>query len=75
MSFQAYIVDEPLSHFSTLSLLLLSFQAYIVDDLRGLLVVRPDTLVSGTSIVSTLFCMRKAILNEKFKGLEGECYF
>ena len=43
-----------------------------VDDRAGLVVVNPDGLVSGTSIVSTLFCMRKAVLNEKFKGMEGE---
>jgi hypothetical protein len=44
---------------------------YVVDDQRGFCVVNPDILVSGTSVVSTLFCMRKAVLNEKFKGLEG----
>ena len=40
---------------------------WVVDDLNGLLVVNPDMLISGTSIVSTLFCMRKAVLNERFK--------
>ena len=40
---------------------------WIVDDLNGLLIVNPDLLISGTSIVSTLFCMRKAVLNERFK--------
>ncbi len=45
--------------------------AFLVDDSSGLLVVEPDRLVSGTSVVSTLFCMRKAVLNEWFKGLEG----
>jgi len=45
--------------------------AFKVDDFGGMLVVNPDVLVSGTSIVSTLFCMRKAVLNELFKGLEG----
>ena len=39
--------------------------------MNGLLVVNPDMLVSGTSIVSTLFCMRKAVLNERFKGQDG----
>ena len=40
----------------------------VINDLNGLVVVNPDMLVSGTSIVSTLFCMRKAVLNERFKG-------
>ena len=43
----------------------------VIDDMNGLLVVNPDMLVSGTSIVSTLFCMRKAVLNERFKGQDG----
>ena len=46
--------------------------AFKVDDMSGLLVVNPDALVSGTSVVSTLFCMRKAVLNETFKGMEGK---
>ena len=43
----------------------------VVDDKNGLIVVHPDTLVSGTAVVSALFCMRKAYLSEKFKGQEG----
>jgi len=42
-----------------------------VDDRGGTLVVNPDMLVSGTSVVSTLFCMRKAVLGERYKGSEG----
>ena len=42
-----------------------------VDDKEGLIIVHPDTLVSGTAVVSALFCMRKAYLSEKFKGQEG----
>jgi hypothetical protein len=36
-----------------------------------MLVVNPDHLVSGTSVVSALFCLRKAVLAEKFKGGGG----
>ena len=46
-------------------------EAYVIDNLTGLLVVNPDFLLSGTSIVSTLFCMRKSVLNEMYKGTEG----
>lgn len=46
-------------------------KSFTIDDLNGLIVVNPDLLVSGTAIVSTLFCMRKAVLSERFKGLEG----
>ena len=42
-----------------------------VDDRAGFVIVNPDVLVSGTTVVSALFCMRKAVLAEKFKGLEG----
>ena len=41
---------------------------WVINDLNGLLVINPDLLISGTSIVSTLFCMRKAVLNERFKA-------
>ena len=43
----------------------------IIDDDTGLLVVNPDRLISGTSVVATLFCQRKAVLNDIFRGLEG----
>ena len=43
----------------------------VVEDSKGNIVVEPDTLVSSTAVVSALFCMRKAVLAEKFKGMEG----
>ena len=43
----------------------------VVDDKAGSVIVNPDVLVSGTAVVSALFCMRKAVLSEKFKGLDG----
>ena len=43
----------------------------IIDNSAGLLVVNPDRLISGTSVVATLFCQRKAILNDLFRGLDG----
>jgi len=42
-----------------------------IDDKSGLLVVNPDLLVSGTAVVSALFCLRKAVLQEFFKGGGG----
>ena len=43
----------------------------VLDDTAGLLTLNPDTLLSGTSVVSALFCTRKAVLAERFKGVEG----
>ncbi|XP_050408046.1 DNA replication ATP-dependent helicase/nuclease DNA2 [Patella vulgata] len=45
---------------------------YTVDDKHGLLVINPDFLLSGTSIVSSVFCMRRSVLNEKFKGCDSK---
>ncbi|KAG1656161.1 DNA replication ATP-dependent helicase/nuclease DNA2 [Nymphon striatum] len=42
----------------------------IINDQSGLIIVNPDFLVSGTSVVSMLFCSRKAVLNEKFRGCD-----
>ena len=44
---------------------------YIIDDLKGLLILNPDHLISGTSVVGSLFCKRKAVLNERFKGVDA----
>ena len=44
--------------------------AAVIDCRSGLIVVRPDVLVSGTSVVSSLFCPRKAVLSERFRGTE-----
>lgn len=46
-------------------------QSFCVTLNEGFCVVRPDLLVSGTTVVSGLFCMRKAILSDRFKGIEA----
>ena len=44
-----------------------------VDDKSDILVVvNPDVLVSGTSIMSSMFCMRKAVLSEYYKSFDGK---
>ncbi|CAG5133176.1 unnamed protein product [Candidula unifasciata] len=43
----------------------------IIDDKHGLVIVNPDLLLSGTLVVSSTFCARKSVLNEKFKGVDG----
>ncbi|XP_033337738.2 DNA replication helicase/nuclease 2 [Megalopta genalis] len=48
---------------------------WIVDNTSGFLVVHPDTLISGTTVVGALFCRRRAVLAEKFKKLESLPYF
>lgn len=35
----------------------------VIDNQSGFLVINPDFLISSTAVVSTLFCMRKAVLN------------
>ncbi|CAJ0957574.1 unnamed protein product, partial [Mesorhabditis belari] len=41
---------------------------WIVDADQGLVVVEPDTLISATSVAQALFCARKTVLNERFRG-------
>ena len=41
-----------------------------IDDNDGLLVINPDILLSGTSIVGSVFCKRRAILSERFSGFD-----
>lgn len=45
-------------------------QSYCVTNSDGLIIVRPDFLISGTTIVGGLFCMRKAVLQDRFKSIE-----
>ncbi|GBP65927.1 hypothetical protein EVAR_89420_1 [Eumeta japonica] len=48
-----------------------SENVYCVNNSTGLLVIRPDYLISSTSVVSGVFCRRKAVLQERFKGLDS----
>ena len=49
--------------------------SWVVDNSGGLLVVHPDVLISGTTVVGALFCSRKAVLAEKFRKMETLPYF
>lgn len=44
---------------------------FIISNQNGIIVVDPDQLISGTSIVGTLFCARKAVLSERFRGVDS----
>ena len=50
-------------------------ESWVVDNSGGLLVVHPDVLISGTTVVGALFCSRKAVLAEKFRKMESLPYF
>jgi len=42
----------------------------IINCRSRLIVVRPDVLVSGKSVVTSLFCSRRAVISERFRGTE-----
>lgn len=44
---------------------------YCVSSREGFVVIRPDFLVSGTSVVGGLFCLRKSVLADRFKGIDA----
>ncbi|CAK1541614.1 unnamed protein product [Leptosia nina] len=44
---------------------------YSVNNTSGLLSLRPDYLISTTSVVAGVFCKRKAILQERWKGIDA----
>ncbi|XP_067637640.1 DNA replication ATP-dependent helicase/nuclease DNA2 [Eurosta solidaginis] len=48
-----------------------ALNCYKVDNEQGLCVSNPDTLISGTSVVGSLFCRRKAVLQDRFKGIDA----
>ncbi|XP_006149000.2 DNA replication ATP-dependent helicase/nuclease DNA2 [Tupaia chinensis] len=41
---------------------------WIIDENFGYLILYPDMLISGTSIASSIRCMRRAVLSETFKS-------
>lgn len=45
---------------------------WVVDNDDGLLVVQPDTLVSGTAVVGSLFCMRRSVLADTYRGIDSD---
>lgn len=45
--------------------------SWTVDREHGFLVLHPDTLISGTSVSSSIRCMRKAVLGDIFKTFDG----
>uniref|UniRef100_A0A672GL39 DNA replication ATP-dependent helicase/nuclease n=1 Tax=Salarias fasciatus TaxID=181472 RepID=A0A672GL39_SALFA len=45
--------------------------SWLVDREQGFLVLLPDSLVSGTSISSSIRCMRRAVLGDMFKSFDG----
>ncbi|XP_012282374.1 DNA replication ATP-dependent helicase/nuclease DNA2 isoform X2 [Orussus abietinus] len=44
---------------------------WIIDNSDGFLVNYPDTLISSTTVVGSLFCARRGIFNERFKGFDS----
>nr|XP_044993688.1 DNA replication ATP-dependent helicase/nuclease DNA2 isoform X1 [Jaculus jaculus] len=41
---------------------------WTIDDNWGYLILCPDMLISGTSVASSIRCMRRAVLSETFRG-------
>ena len=44
---------------------------WVINNNSGFLIIEPDMLISGTSVVGALFCHRRGILKEKFRGFES----
>ncbi|XP_050068331.1 DNA replication ATP-dependent helicase/nuclease DNA2 [Anopheles maculipalpis] len=45
---------------------------FVVNSERGFFVTNPDLLVSGTTVVGSLFCQRRGVLQELFRMSEAE---
>lgn len=44
---------------------------WLVDNQNGFMVFEPDVLLTVTSVVGSVFCKRKSVLQEKFRGFDG----
>lgn len=45
---------------------------WLLNDLHGFLVLHPDTLISGTTVVGSLFCARRSVLSSLFRGMDSD---
>lgn len=68
-----YRLDTPLVPGDIISVLALRDASgqFSVTNTSGLLVLRPDHLVSSTSVVAGVFCKRKAVLQERWRGIDS----
>lgn len=44
---------------------------FAISSTEGLIITSPDTLVSGTTVVGSLFCARKSALTERFRQIDS----
>ncbi|NXM66672.1 DNA2 nuclease, partial [Serilophus lunatus] len=44
---------------------------WLINDQSGYLVLYPDLLLSGTTVSSSIRCVRRAVLSERFRGSES----
>ncbi|XP_034118668.1 DNA replication ATP-dependent helicase/nuclease DNA2 [Drosophila albomicans] len=48
-----------------------SLSSYVVNKESGYCVIQPDMLISSTTVTGSLFCRRKAVLQDRFRGVDG----
>lgn len=66
-------LDTPLQTGDTISILASrdASGCFSVTNSTGLIVLRPDRLISSTSVVAGVFCKRKAVLQERWRGIDS----
>ncbi|CAG0883234.1 unnamed protein product [Darwinula stevensoni] len=67
---RSFWMETPLKEGDTVNVECQDTEEWVIDGTQGLLVLHPDCLMSGTSVVAGVFCRRKAVLNELFKGYD-----
>lgn len=48
-----------------------TLSTYVVNKEQGYCVIHPDLLISSTSVTGSLFCRRKAVLQDRFRGVDS----
>lgn len=49
-----------------------SGEEWLLDNTQGFLVLHPDLLISGTTVVGSLFCPRRSVLSNLFRGMDSD---
>jgi DNA replication ATP-dependent helicase Dna2 len=49
-----------------------SAASWFISNSEGMFVLHPDTLISSTAVVGSHFCIRRGVLSEWFRGIDGD---
>jgi len=69
--FRAFSIIDTNDIVSVIAIFNKQLNYYLINRDNGFIVTTPDNLISGTSVVGSLFCQRRGVLAERFRGVDS----